>query len=315
VTYDTRKQAFPTAARIMHTMGWRRRPVKCAVCAASMLFFFLAWPAAIALCAGGPNQFVILSDTQRIEGVDQLTREVIDLAPPFVVSVGDVPSAFDPRVRHFYRLREAGIEIHIAIGNHDEGVRPLLQSCLPPYPFNSEVDPILRYAVDNKYYYSFNRGGIHFCIIDTCTHDTEAEIAWLEADLVQHVNNPNRYPTLLFMHYPDWMLGDENGTGGPVYQVLSRHPDQHTVKAAFAGHTHQGKRYPSEQTLGIPFYTLYPSAPFGAALHTEYVLATVHPDRITFERRVILDNGKRGDFVIEPVEGTFGPLKKQRGGA
>jgi hypothetical protein len=260
-------------------------------------------PAAVAL--GAPNRFVILSDTQRIEGLDQLTREVIDLAPPFVVSVGDVPSAFDPQVDHFRRLREAGIEIHIAMGNHDRGPKSLVRSHLPPYPLNAEVDPMLRFAVENKYYYSFNRGGIHFVIVDTCTDDREQEIAWLEADLIHHVNNPDRLPALLFMHYPEWMLGKDGQTGGPVYELLARYPDRHTVKAAFAGHTHKGKCYPLEETLGIPLYTLYPSAPFGDDQHTEYVIATIEPDEIRFERRVVLDDGKSADFVIQPVQGRF----------
>jgi len=272
----------------------------------------VGWLSAAGLCGAAINQFVILSDTQNIEGVDRMTREIIDLSPPFVVAVGDVPSSFDPRVRHFQRLREAGIEIHIAMGNHDRGPKAALRSHLPPYPFNGEVDPVLRFVVENKYYYSFNRGGIHFCVVDTCTDDKEQEFAWLEADLVRHVNNPQHYPTLVFMHYPEWMLNQGQGKVGPIYRILSEHPDEHTVKAAFAGHTHKGNRYPPEQTLGIPFYTLYPSAPFGGDVHTEYIIAAVHPDRIVFERRVVLDDGKSGDFVIDPVEGEFESLGRQK---
>lgn len=272
--------------------------------------FAVAWLFITAICSAGtespaPHRFVILSDTQNIEGVDQMTREIIELAPPFVVSVGDVPSSFDPRVRHFQRLREAGIEIHIAMGNHDGGPKAALRSHLPPYPFNSQVNPVLRYVVENKYYYSFNWRGIHFCIVDTCTDDKEQEYAWLKDDLVRHVNNPERYPTLVFMHYPEWILDQGEGKVGPIHRILSEHPDEHTVKAAFAGHTHKGKRYPPEQTLGIPFYTLHPSAPFGDDEHTEYVIATVDTDRIEFERRVVLDDGKSGDFVIDPVMGNF----------
>jgi len=263
-----------------------------------------------AMAKDAPNQFVIISDTQNIEGVDQMTREIIGLAPPFVIAVGDMPSGFDPRPDLFRRLREANIPIHIAMGNHDGGTRIAVRSSLPPYPFNDAVDPALRFVVENKYYYSFNRGGIHFVIVDTCTADAEQETKWLEADLIRHVNNPKKHPTLLFMHYPDWMIGKDARTGGPVYRVLAAHPDNHTVKAAFAGHTHTGKHYPPEETLGIPLYSLYPSAPFGKDTHTEYVVATIAPKAITFERKAILDEGRGKDFVIHPVKGEFGGLDK-----
>jgi len=260
-----------------------------------------------------PNQFVIVSDTQNIDGVDRMTREIIALAPTFVVAVGDVPDCFEPRVNFFKRLREAGINVHIAMGNHDTKPKQLLRSSLPPYPFHEEVDPVLRYVVDNKYYYSFNRGGIHFVISDTSTANKAQEYKWLEDDLIHHVNNPKRHPTLVFMHYPSWMTRRDDGTGGPIYEVLAKHPDKHTVVAAFAGHTHKGKRYPTRDTLGIPLYTLYPSAPFGADLHTEYVIATVGEHEITFERKVVLEAGKSGDFAIDSVKGTFFSLEKEAG--
>jgi hypothetical protein len=267
---------------------------------------------AASLAVAAPQQFVIISDTQNIEGVDRMLREIIQLNPPFIISVGDVPSAFDPRVDLFRRLRESGIPIHIAMGNHDGGTKGAVRSCLPPYPFNDEVDPALRFVVENKYYYSFNRGGIHFVIVDTnaSADDGEQESQWLEADLVRHVNNPKKYPTLLFMHNPAWMIGKDARTGSPLYRVLAAYPDQHTVRAAFAGDTHNGKHYPAEETLAIPLYSLYPSAPFGNATHTEYIVTTVAPKAITFERKAILDEGRGKDFVIQPVKGEFGSLDK-----
>lgn len=285
-----------------HALGCGGRACLC-------LAFLSFFPASQALAAG-PNQFVILSDTQTLEGVDQLTREVIDLGVPFVVSVGDVPSSFDAKVNHFRRLREAGMQIHIAMGNHDEGPKALVRSGLPPYPLNDQVDPALRFAVENKYYYSFNRGGIHFVIVDTCTDDKEAEIEWLEADLIRHVNNPDRLPSLLFMHYPEWMLGQDAQNGGPIYRVLASAPDKHTVKAAFAGHTHKGELYPAEQTMGIPLYTLHPSAPFGKDTHTEFVLVTVKPDELQFERKIVLEGGKAGGFKIQSIKGRFGDVNR-----
>jgi hypothetical protein len=262
---------------------------------------------------GADNQFVIVSDTQNIDGVDRMTREIIELDPPFVISVGDAPSAFDPRVRFFERLREAGIDVHIALGNHDGGVRPHLVSDLPPAPFNRKVDPILRFGVENRFYYSFNRGGIHFVIADTSTDDKEAHYEWLVEDLAKHANNPDRLPAIVFMHYPSWMLKSDSPDGNQIHRVLAEYPDAHTVRAGFAGHTHKGHAYPPEDSAGVPLYTLYPSAPFGADTHTEYVIATVHPDRITFERKVVLDAGRSGGFEIQAVHGEFGSLGREAG--
>lgn len=261
-----------------------------------------------ATCASANNRFVIISDTQNQDGTDKMADEIISLKPAFAIAVGDVPDAFYG-FQCFRRLREAGIPIHIAMGNHDGDPKRLVCSSIPPYPLNDEVDPILRFVVENKYYYSFNRGGIHFVITDTSTDDPEAEIHWLEDDLIHHVNNPDRLPTIVFMHYPDWLARIPPREGGPIYQVLAKHPsNKHTVKAAFAGHTHIGFNFPLDYTLGIPTYTLFPSAPFGSSQHTEYVLATVHSDRIVFERKPILDKGEGKDFFIQPIEGNFSSL-------
>jgi hypothetical protein len=258
-------------------------------------------------CRAETSQFVIVSDIQNIDGVDRMVREIIDLDPPFVISVGDAPSMFDPSVGAFRRLCEAGIEVHIAMGNHDAGPKHQLRYRLPPWLCTDEIEQTQRFVVDNKYYYSFNRWGIHFCIVDTCTDDAKAETKWLEGDLGRHVNNPDKFPTLVFMHYPEW-LAKEGGRGpGPIYRVLEKYQDTHTVKAAFNGHTHKGRNVPLEATLGIPMYWLFPSAPFGSDLHTEYVVATVSPDQISFERKIILDHGWADTFTIYPVAGKFAP--------
>lgn len=257
--------------------------------------------------AASSNCFVIVADVQNIDELNRLAKEIIELNPPFVIAAGDMPSAFGPP--HFFRqLREAGIEIHIAMGNHDGGSKSAVRSSIPPYPFTSEVDPILRFVVENKYYYSFNRGGIHFVITDTCTGNVNEEIQWLEDDLIHHINNPQRLPSIVFMHYPDWMLKGK-GSGGPIYQVLAKYPNDHTVKAGFAGHTHLGINYPLEETLGIPHYAVYASAPFGEHQHTEYIIANVEPDMITFTRKPISDKGEGKDFVIHPIRGNFWSLR------
>ena len=256
-------------------------------------------------CFAGANQFVMIADIQNdVTGLDQMASEIIAVHPPFLIALGDQPTSFDPRANFFQRIREGGTEIHISMGNHDGGTRSELRQTLPPFPFNSEVAPT-RFVVDNKYYYSFNRGGIHFVIVDT-SGGTADQIEWLENDLIRHANNPNKYPALLFMHEIGWMLKN-----GPIYRMLAEHPTEHTVKAGFGGHSHVGENFPLEESNGIPCCTLFASARFGSQNQTEYVIATVGPDKITFERKIVLDDGKGRDFQIAPISGgPFTSLEK-----
>jgi hypothetical protein len=285
---------------------FRRRMVGAAGRVALCLAAIIALLAAPGHGEARSSQFVIISDTQNIDGVDQMVREIIALHPPFVIGVGDMPSLFGPPDA-WRRLREAGIEVHNAMGNHDGGTKVQLRSGLPPWLSNSIVDQTQRYSVDNEYYYSFNYWGIHFCIVDTCTDDANAETQWLEDDLGRDVNNPSRFPTLVFFHYPEWLEKQEGHAAGPIYKVLEKYKDTHTVKAAFNGHTHLGRNVPLDETLGIPQYWLFPSAPFGTSQHTEYIVATVEPDRITFDRKVIFDHGGADALTIQPVIGRFAP--------
>jgi hypothetical protein len=287
-------------------MCFRRRVVGATVRLAPCLAMIVVLVVAAGCVEAGPSQFVIISDTQNIDGVDKMVREIIDLHPPFVIGVGDMPSLFGPPDA-WRRLREAGIEVHNAMGNHDGGVKHQLRYGLPPWQSTSVIDQIQRFAVDNKFYYSFNHWGIHFCIVDTCTDDVNAEIEWLEDDLGRHVNNPSRFPTLVFFHYPEWLAKEEGRGPGPIHRVLEKYKGTHTVKAAFNGHTHMGRNVPLEATLGVPQYWLFPSAPFGASVHTEYVVATVEPDQVSFERRIIFDAGMADVFTIHPITGRFAP--------
>jgi hypothetical protein len=251
-------------------------------------------------------RFVIISDTHNHDGVDRMVREIIDLHPPFVIGVGDMTHLFGgpDAIR---RIREAGIEFNNAMGNHDGGMRPQLRHGLPPWLCTGVINQTQRFAVDNQFYYSFNRWGIHFVILDTCTDNIEREIQWMEDDLGRHVNNPSKLPALVFMHYPDWIVKEGTTKDGPLFILLKKYRAEHTIKAILAGHVHDGRNYPLEQTVGVPFYTLFPSAPFCDVLHTEYVVVTVTPDSIDFERKIILDHGGANKYTIYPVAGHFTP--------
>lgn len=299
------------------------------------------------LCLAAPNQFVIVSDIQPSGGfhaidvpeqVERLCKEVLEIKPAFVVQLGDVGNdsmantdltmdAIDEMKlidTAFRKWREAGIQIHIAVGNHDvprrkPGVaavkRNWFASQLPPYPMNDQLDakknPDIwkRYCLEEQHYYSFTWQGIHFVIADT-EYLGEKQLAWLERVLCDHEGNPSKYPTLMFVHHPQYMTGDRGDESRPLYRVLEKKPDGHTLKTVFGGHHHCADYSPPEHNLGAHVYVV-PGSSDGGDYHKEFIVATVSDDMITFERRIIAP-GKDGRIFNEveyhPIPGKFGNL-------
>lgn len=310
-------------------------------------------------CPARSNQFVILSDLHISGGHDRanvpqqmekVAREVLEIRPAFVVILGDVGGEsmanttlscdaicemklIDAALR---KWREAGIEIHVAVGNHDvpQGKpevaaykRSWFASQFPPYPMNASLDATInpetwkRYFLEKQYYYAFTWHGIQFVIMDS--NDIERgdgrdwDIAarqreWLVKTLCQHEGNPSQYPSLVFMHHPEWMSGDRGCTFRPLYRVLGKNPDGHSVKAVFGGHYHRAQYWPPEDNLGVHVY----ATPATVLCHsyTEYIVATVSEDRITFERRLVAppQDGRMGDKVeYHPIPGTFHQAQKR----
>ncbi|MCL6629542.1 MAG: metallophosphoesterase [Armatimonadetes bacterium] len=298
------------------------------------------------MCHAAPNQFVIVSDIQPSGGgegggvpeqVEKLCKEVLEIKPAFVVQLGDVGNDFlDTNYdmdaideiklidAMFRKWREAGIQIHIAVGNHDVPKskpgfaavkRNWFASQLPPYPMNDQLDydknPDIwkRYCLEGRQYYSFTWRGIHFIIADTENLDEE-QLAWLKRVLCDHEGNPSKYPTLMFVHQPEYMTGARGVDSRPLYRVLEKNPDGHTVKAVFGGHWHCADYSPPEHNLGAHVYVV-PGSADGGDYHKEYIVATVSDDLITFERRIIAP-GKDGrvfrKFEYHPIPGRFGNL-------
>ncbi len=120
------------------------------------------------------------------------------------------------------------------------------------------------------YDYSFNRGGIHFTIIDSNVMPPkpdwpadrvqrerprwEAHLQWMKDDLCGHANNPRRLPTLVFLHHPEYLTGDRGMESRPLGRVLEECPTEHTVKAAFGGHWHTGANLSPKWNPGIRVY-------------------------------------------------------------
>lgn len=279
---------------------------------------------AVAIWLAGPasaeQKFVIVSDLHPtraiVDQLERLTEEVLDIRPAFVIQLGDVGnhsfpggSVWQMQVidATFRKWREAGIEIHIAVGNHDvpagePGISALKRnwfaSQLPPYPMNSQLDagknPDLwkRYCLEGKHYYAFTWHGVHFVIMDS-ENLADEQLTWLEKVLCRHEGNPSKYPTLVFAHHPEIMSGDRGRRSRPLYRILEKCPEDHTVKAVFGGHYHYAQYWPPEENLGAHVYAV-PASVLNNAIHhpqepayTEYIIATVTEDEITFERKQI----------------------------
>jgi len=283
---------------------------------------------------------VIVSDLHPthaiIDQLDRLTREVLEIRPAFVVQLGDVgndsfpgESVWQMKVidAAFRRWREAGIEIHVAVGNHDvpadkPGVAVLKRnwfaSQLPPYPMNAQLDadkhPEIwkRYCLEGKHYYAFTWRGVHFVIMDS-ENITDHQLAWLEAVLCRHEGNPSRYPTLVFAHDPHVMTGDRGHISRPLYRILEKCPDGHCVQAVFGGDFHYAQYWPPEENLGAHVYAV-PASVLNFAIHhpqepayTEYIIATVTEDEIAFEPKPI---GRGVNIFKDRV--SYHPIARRR---
>jgi len=300
-----------------------------------------------------PNRFIILSDLHphpdAYGQLDALTRHVGKLDPAFVVVLGDIANdalpGFSEReieaVRTmFRRLRAAGIEIYPVMGNHDvharvEDIKVRWFCEQEPMPlnrlFDASRDTDARRAFTRKgpYDYSFNRGGIHFAVLDSnclpprpgdastqsARGDSrwQAHEAWMRADLCRHVNNPQRLPCIVFLHHPEYMNGERGMTERPLYRVLADCRDQHNVKAVFGGHWHYGQNFPPEQNLGIEVYAT-PASVHPKDGPVEFVVADVTESEIMFQPRdSVTGEIRTGHKPVRyaPIRGRFGDLRAE----
>jgi alkaline phosphatase len=149
--------------------------------------------------------------------------------------------------------RFPGDRYHV-LGNHDE-------DCISKKQFysiarNSGISP-------EKTYYSFQKGGYRFVVLDACFDSTgnaydkgnfiwsdanipSEELKWLGAELKN-----SKFPVIVFVHQP--LNGNTRVSvrnGNIVRSILEK---SHKVKCVFQGHEHKGGY---EEINGIHYYTL-----------------------------------------------------------
>lgn len=198
--------------------------------------------------------FAVIADTQRPAGdpLEELKEAIIQvnaLRPDFVVLGGDLidhPTAetcdmqFE-QVMKTLRLIEAP-KFYI-IGNHD--VVPVGTADVPAA--NGEVDrgyaaPFLKHTGAPRTFYSFDRLGYHFVILDTtkisggkvCHEGTipEDELTWLRADLAAVGNSA---PVVILSHNPLFPADPYRIDNFPAFCAAIR---GYKVLASIAAHRH-----------------------------------------------------------------------------
>jgi hypothetical protein len=301
-------------------------------------------------CARSATRFVIISDLHPDPGAyDQLeamTDHVIKLRPALAVVLGDIGNDTVPGVSEkeidairvcFDRMTAAGIEVYPVMGNHDvhhrvQDIKVNWFLNQTPLPLNHLFDASARtpayqaFQARGPYNYSFNRGGLHFAIVDSNIPPPkpdwpaerlarerprwEAHLQWMKDDLCRHTNNPRRLPTLVFLHGPEYLTGDRGMDSRPLGRVLEECRDQQTVVAAFGGHWHNGANLSVKWDPDIQVYATQASV-HPASRPVEFIIAEVTAQGLTLEPRDSLTGQpSTGPVKYYPVAGRFGDLRQ-----
>jgi predicted phosphodiesterase len=195
--------------------------------------------------------------------------------PAFIVELGDLIDAapeVDVELGYLKRINREfsaiGKDRHYVLGNH-------CVDTLKKEEFLGEVER-------EKSYYSFDRGGFHFVILDSCFrgdgepygrrnfHWTDpnipaAELEWLAADL-----GKNEKPVIVFAHQR-LDVGDNHAVKNApkVREILEK---SGRVRAVFQGHSHKNDL---REINGIRYCTLVAMVEGSGAEQSGYALIDI----------------------------------------
>ncbi|HPD29675.1 MAG TPA: metallophosphoesterase [Phycisphaerae bacterium] len=301
-------------------------------------------------CNTPATRFVVISDLHPAPGAfDQLeamTDHVIRLRPAFAVVLGDIGNDEVPGVseeeietirKSFNRMTAAGIEIYPVMGNHDvhhrvQDIKVNWFLAQTPRPLNhlfnqsAQTPAYQAFQARGPYNYSFNRGGIHFAVVDSNISPPrpdwpaerlarerpqwEAHLQWMKDDFCRHVNNPRRLPTLVFLHHPEYLTGDRGMDSRPLGRVLEECRDEQTVMAAFGGHWHGGANLAPKWKPNLHVYATQASV-HPATRPVEFIVAEVTAHGLTLEPRdSVTGQPGTGPVKYYPIAGRFTDLRR-----
>ncbi len=194
-------------------------------------------------------RFAIIGDRTggHIEGVwGQVIREAELLRPEFMITVGDMIEGYTEDsttlAREWSELHEivsgVSVPIYYTAGNHDITTPGMLE------PYRAQVgDP----------YYSFDRRGVHFVVIDNSAGAggptqplPDEQYQWLANDLSQH---ESARATLVFCHKPFFFASLGVGKPHRLHDLFLAHG----VDVVYSGHFH---RYFAGEYDGIKYISI-----------------------------------------------------------
>lgn len=210
--------------------------------------------------------------------LEEAARQFDRRKPQFIVELGDfidAAASVDVERRYLKKVNTAFSEIcddrHYVLGNH----------CV-----DTLTKPEFLGAIGKtKSYYSFDRGGFHFVVLDSCFREdgtpygrrnfkwTDAnvppkELDWLKADL-----KANEKPVIVFAHQR-LDVGNHHGVknNAEIRKILESSGD---VLAVFQGHSHQND---IKQIGGIHYCTLVAMIEGSGEANNGYSLLELSPD-------------------------------------
>ncbi len=172
------------------------------------------------------------------------------LEPEFVVHLGDLTEE-NPQKDGFTAARRAalaqmercGIRPYHVAGNMDIGDKP------DPAMWSDRVSAATLAAYHEQFgrsWYSFDRGGIHFVVLNSQIMngplaEAEEQRSWAQRDLAANQGRP----IFLFMHMPPFFVDPEepdrgfyNSIDEPARSWLTELLRRHRVQLLLSGHTH-----------------------------------------------------------------------------
>ncbi len=198
-------------------------------------------------------RFAIIGDTRTNNYVhEQLINLMKDFQFDFYIHLGDLTdsfSSYDER-KTFLSIEQpllSYLPIFPVYGNHEDVVWYKEYFELPKNSTSPELDELC---------YSFEYQGVYFIFIDNINFDLEQGTTvynWLESELSNAWQDPNRKFTFIFSHSPFFGGYDHFWTNYQFSQLSFLGPlfQQYDVNAGFAGHIHLYERLDAG---GMPYF-------------------------------------------------------------
>lgn len=233
------------------------------------------------------------------ECVDRMNAEGVD----FLIELGDFKDQDEPpleadTLRYLAAIeaelqRFSGPAFHV-LGNHD------MDSISKPQFLDAIDNPGVRNGASH---YSFDRGDLHFVVLDACfradgasydhgdfdwrdTNIPPPQLDWLAADLAAHAEAP----TILFCHQRLDGEGDVFVNNADEVRLLLRR--RGNVIAAFHGHDHAGAH---SEIDNVHYYTLRAVVEGSGPDNNSYAVVEINPNDIEVigYRRAVTRNLER----------------------